>query len=39
MTHSKIPHNLTKSLEIPLYKGKTGSEVFKNNLTRQNTFE
>lgn len=29
----KIPHNLTKSLGMPLYKGETGGEVFTNNLT------
>lgn len=29
----KIPHNLTKSLGLPLYKGETGSEVFTKDLT------
>lgn len=29
----KIPHNLTKSLGMPLYKGETGSEVFTKDLT------
>jgi hypothetical protein len=29
----KTPHNLTKSLGMPLYKGETGSEVFTKDLT------